>query len=125
MIKKNEETIIDANVSQLSKGEGASGNKLPTYANPDYEAAKKAEGLTEQAGSHYNILLTGNTREKAFIDEKSNNNFIISSRDEKNDKLMAMTDDDIWGLQNKNLDNISNDKFIPLTIKKILERLGI
>lgn len=125
VIKKNSAVIIDTNVDQLSHGEGYSGNKLPEYSNPDYAAAKRAEGLTEQAGNNFNILLTGSTREKAFIEDKGNANFVISSRDEKNDRLMKMTDNDIWGIQDKNMTKLEKDYLLNDTIAEIKLKLKI
>ncbi len=104
-LKELEPEMIDLNVSQLARGEGKSGSKLPEYANPDYFAAKRAEGLTEQAGTHYNILLSGDTRSGMLLKKEGNNHFLTSTN-EKVPRLNQLTNNDIFGLQKKSKDEL-------------------
>lgn len=118
ILKDLEPELIDLNVEQLARGEGKSGSKFPTYANEDYYNLKVAGGLTEGSGKHYNLLLTGLFREKMFLEQKANKSF-INSRDEKTPRLRALTDDDIFGLQRKNLFEIENNEIEPAIIQKL------
>ena len=118
ILKELEPEIIDLNISQLAKGEGKSGSKFYTYANEDYEEFKRAQGLTESAGSHYNLLLKGKFREKMFLEQKNNESFVNSS-DEKTSRLRDLTDDDIFGLQKDNLKSLEDDDIEPMICERL------
>lgn len=122
IIKSLEPEIIDLNIAQMSKGEGASGSKFPQYANDDYYNAKKAEGLTEQAGRYYNIRLSGDTRENMFL-KKESGEFVISSTVDYVGRLRALTDDDLFGLQENNLQQLIDDRIENETVEELEKAL--
>jgi hypothetical protein len=109
VLKKNEAKIIDANIEQLKRGEDASGSKFPEYEYESYYKGKASQGLTEQAGKHYNLLLTGDFRE-GFFAKFENANMIIDSKDEKRNKLVRLVPGQpIFGTQDRELEKINPD----------------
>ena len=101
-IMENEAEIIGLNISQLSEGFGASGNKLPEYESDEYFSAKKAQGLIEGAGRNYNLLLEGDFRSGFFI-EKTGDQAWMDSKDDKTRRLEDLTNVDIFGIMPKNI----------------------
>ena len=122
VLKDLEPDILDLNIDQLSKGEGASGSKLPKYASPEYEKGKRAEGLTEQAGSNYNILLTGDYREGMFLEQKNNESFLNTDVGYK-DRLNQLTDNDILGLQDNSMKGLE-PQIIELTCEELEKQIN-
>ena len=122
ILKNNEEEIIDLNISQLSDGEDAEGNKFPKYANDDYFKFKKSQGLIEKSGKHYNFLLTGDFRE-GFYTQFKDYNMTIDSKDEKRNRLVSLVSGQpIFGLQKKSLENLEKE-FITELQKEILNEI--
>jgi len=121
-IMENEAEIIDLNISQLSQGLGASGNKLPEYESDEYFFAKKAEGLTENAGRHYNILLDGGVREGMNISKTGGGLAEIDSTDDKTFRLETLTDVDIFGIAPKNRNELLT-LIAPEIKRKVLNRI--
>lgn len=123
ILKELEPEIIDLNISQLSRGEGKSGSKFPEYANPDYFAAKRAQGLTEQAGDNYNLLLTGDFRQGFYLKQTQNESF-VDSTDNKTPRLLLLTDNDIFGLQQQNLGKLIDDKIEDLICDRLEKKMS-
>lgn len=115
--------LIDLNHEQLQKGKDSLGIDLPEYANEDYFIAKKAQGKAT-AGRRYNLNLYGDFYEKfyTYIEGQYLN---IDSRDEKRDKLVALTSIEIFGVENKELDKFLNERFLPLYLDAIGKHLQI
>ena len=103
-IISNDAEIIDLNISQLAEGMGASGKLLPEYSSDEYYAAKKAEGLTEKAGRHYNMLLDGDLRSGMYIEARGGygSQAWIDSTDDKTSRMEDLTNVNIFGIAPKN-----------------------
>ena len=105
-IEANETEVLDANIAQLEKGQDALGNLLDQYASDEYAKFKKAMGSQSPLGIP-DLKLEGDFH-SGFVLKKDGKKFIITSTDEKKDRLKAKYGEDIFGVNfNENPDLLS------------------
>lgn len=98
---ENQSEIIDLNTAQLSKGKDSLGELLDRYASDSYAAYKKAIGSQAPNGVP-DLKLEGDFYEGFYI-EKSGDDYLIYSKDEKTNSLVNRYGQSIFGLSDASL----------------------
>lgn len=101
-VLENQEEILDANTSQLEMGKDSLGNFLYDYASDAYAQFKIAYGSKAPLGTP-DLKLEGNFYD-GFVLKYEGKGIVITSTDEKTDKLIKKYGGDIFGLADEQLD---------------------
>lgn len=101
-VLENQEEILDANTSQLEMGKDSLGNFLYDYASDAYAQFKIAHGSKAPLGTP-DLKLEGNFYD-GFVLKYEGKGIVITSTDEKTDKLIKKYGGDIFGLADEQLD---------------------
>lgn len=106
-VKDNETEILDANTAQLSVGKDSMGRLLEEYESDAYAKMKKGPPFNSKAPMGIpNLYLEGDFYE-GFTLKYSGYEMTITSTDVKTDRLVAKYGEDIFGLSEEQLKNLS------------------
>lgn len=98
----NKEELADLNVLALEKGFLSTGERTPTYENPDYAKYKKAIG--SKSSPFIDLKLTGDFHAGFYVKEKSGK-IEFGSTDEKESDLQRQYGKDIFGVNTEDFES--------------------
>lgn len=115
--------IADRQKDQMLQGKNAKGQTIRKYRSAAY--AKKKNQMNPIAGyGNWDAKLTGSFYNEIFAEVRGSR-LVISSTNEKTDKLVSMAGEELFGLNKPTKKEFVNDDLHPIFMRKIKKATGL